>query len=263
MKQKPGRYRRFRRGIYVLPTLFTTGNLLCGFYSLVLAGRGQHELAALLIVVAAVLDGLDGRIARMTGTTSEFGLEFDSLSDVVSFGIAPAFLAYEWALAPFREVGWLVAFLYVVCAAMRLARFNIQKAVADKRYFAGLPSPMAAAFLACAAHAFPEPPATRPASVALACGVTAIATLMVSRLRYRSFKDLDLRDRRSYTLVLPMAVALVLVVTHPKPVLLALTGGYVLSGPAGYSWALARRRLGRVRAREPRLVTEADGPSLR
>lgn len=268
MRGRGGRRRRLRRGIYLLPTLFTTGNLLCGFYSLVLAARGNHEMAALLVVVAAVLDGLDGRIARLTGTTSEFGLEFDSLADIVSFGIAPAFLSYQWALSPFRRLGWLLAFLYVVCAAMRLARFNIQTAVADKRYFAGLPSPMAAAFIACAAHAFPEPPAARWASVVLACGLTGVAVLMVSRFRYRSFKDLDLKDRRSYTFVLPIAALLVLVAAHPQGVLLGLTGGYVVSGPAGYFWGLARRH--RRRAAAAKLLSErvglasqTDGPALR
>lgn len=268
MRGAGGRRRRFRRGIYLLPTLFTTGNLLCGFYSLVLAARGNHEVAALVVVAAAVLDGLDGRIARLTGTTSEFGLEFDSLADIVSFGIAPAFLSYQWALSPFPSVGWLVAFLYVVCAAMRLARFNIQTAVADKRYFAGLPSPMAAAFVACAVHAFPEPPPARWASVLLACGVTGVAALMVSRFRYRSFKDLDLRDRRSYIFVLPIAALLVLVVAHPKGVLLGLTGGYVASGPAGYGWSLARRHRRRtptagLLSERAALVSEADGPPLR
>ena len=116
----PGR-RKLRRGIYLLPTLFTTGNLCCGFFSLIEAGRGQFGSAALLIIAAGVLDGLDGRIARLTGTTSEFGVEYDSLADIASFGIAPAFIAYEWALAPFHRVGWLVAFLFVACAAIQLA----------------------------------------------------------------------------------------------------------------------------------------------
>ncbi len=267
MRRMVSRRRRFRRGIYVLPTTFTTGNLFCGFWSVVLASRGQHEMAAVLIVVAAVLDGLDGRIARMTGTTSEFGLEFDSLADVVSFGIAPAFLAHQWALTPFRRLGWLLAFLYLVCAAMRLARFNIQRALADKKYFAGLPSPMAAAVIACAAHAFPDPPPARWASILLALGVAGVAALMVSRFRYRSFRDLDLRDRRSYIFVLPIAALLVLIVAHPKGMLLALTGAYVLSGPAGYLWGLARRRRGRpvyeVRPEEGPAGAEVDEAALR
>ena len=133
--------RKLRRGIYLLPTSLTTGNLCCGFFSLIESSRGQYELAALLIIAAGVLDGLDGRIARLTGTTSEFGVEFDSMADISSFGIAPAFLAYEWALQPFHRIGWLIAFLFVACAATRLARFNIQHSTSDKRFFAGLPSP--------------------------------------------------------------------------------------------------------------------------
>jgi len=129
--------RELRRGIYLLPTTFTVANLFCGYASIVLASRGDIAQAAVLIVIAGVLDGLDGRIARVTGTTSEFGLQFDSLADIVSFGVAPAILAYHWALQPFGRLGWLVAFIFVVCAAMRLARFNIQTSRGDKRFFAG------------------------------------------------------------------------------------------------------------------------------
>ena len=136
------RSRHLRRGIYLLPTLFTVGNLFFGYSSVVQSSAGRLELAALSIVLAAVLDGLDGRIARLTGTTSAFGIEFDSLADIVSFGIAPALLAYHWALGPGR-VGWALTFLYVVSAATRLARYNIQPPSMDKRYFVGLPSPMA------------------------------------------------------------------------------------------------------------------------
>jgi CDP-diacylglycerol--serine O-phosphatidyltransferase len=237
--------RRLRRGIYLLPTCFTVGNLFCGFFSLVESSRGGFELAALLIIVAGILDGLDGRIARLTGTSSEFGLEFDSLADVVSFGVAPAFLAYRWALSPLDRIGWLIAFLFVICAATRLARFNIQHAASDKRHFVGLPSPPAAAVLASVAFAFPAPPPIRAVTAALAVLVTAVALLMVSRLRYRSFKDFDLRNRRSYIAVLPIAVALVAVLTHPKGAILTLAVAYLLSGPGAYLWGLVQRLLGR------------------
>ena len=236
--------RRFRRGIYLLPTLFTVGNLFCGFSSIVQSSRGVFEQAAVLILLAGALDLLDGRIARLTGTTSEFGLEFDSLADLVSFGVAPSFLAYLWALAPLHRLGWLVAFLFVVCAAMRLARFNIQSSVGSKRYFAGLPAPPAAAALACMAFAFPDPPDTRWATSLIAILVVLVAVLMVSRFRYRSFKDVDLRNRRSYLYVLLVAAAVVAVAYKPAGASVILAGGYVLSGPAAYLWGLFRRLYG-------------------
>jgi CDP-diacylglycerol--serine O-phosphatidyltransferase len=237
--------RRLRRGIYLLPTCFTVGNLFCGFFAVVESSRGGFELAAILIILASILDGLDGRIARLTGTTSEFGVQFDSLADVVSFGVAPAFLVYRWALAPLGRVGWLIAFLYVICAATRLARFNIQHAISDKRHFVGFPSPPAAAVLASVAFAFPELPEVRVIPAALAVLTTAVALLMVSRLRYRSFKDFDLRNRRSHVAVLPIAVVLVAVLTHPKGAILTLAFVYLLSGPVAYIWGLVQRLLGR------------------
>jgi CDP-diacylglycerol--serine O-phosphatidyltransferase len=225
--------RHLRRGIYLLPTLFTVGNMFCGFSSVVQSSAGKLESAALMIVLAAVLDGLDGRIARLTGTTSAFGIEFDSLADIVSFGLAPALLAYYWGFGPGR-IGWSLAFLYVVCAAMRLARFNIQTVAVDKRYFVGLPSPMAGTVLACIVFAFPQPPQARWASAALAGLAFGVAILMVSRVRYHSFRAIDLRNRRSYIYVLPIAVVLVAITLHPKYVLLALSWGYLISSPLFY-----------------------------
>jgi CDP-diacylglycerol--serine O-phosphatidyltransferase len=222
---------KLRRGIYLLPTAFTTANLCCGFFSLIESSRSHYELAALLIVVAGVLDGLDGRIARLTGTTSEFGVEFDSMADISSFGIAPAFLAYQWALQPFHRVGWLIAFLFVGCAATRLARFNIQHGSLDKRYFAGLPSPAAAGVIASVAFAFPEPPTQLGYSVLIGVLVAAAAFLMVSHVRYRSFKGLDLRSRRSYLSVVAIVMVLVVVFVHPRS-LMVIAGGYLLWGPA-------------------------------
>lgn len=241
--------RRLRRGIYLLPTCFTVGNLFCGFFCIVESSRGRFELAAILVIVAGILDGLDGRIARLTGTTSEFGVQFDSLADVVSFGIAPAFLIARWALAPLGRAGWLVAFLYVVCAAARLARFNIQRAAVDKKHFVGLPSPPAAGVLASVAFAFPEPPQLRAVPAAAAVLVVVVALLMVSRLRYRSFKDFDLRNRRSYKAVLPIAAALVAVLTQPKWAIPVLAFAYLLSGPFVYVWGLVQRLQGRGPAR--------------
>jgi CDP-diacylglycerol--serine O-phosphatidyltransferase len=225
-----------------MPTLFTVGNLFCGYSSVVQASLGDLELAALLILAAGILDGIDGRIARLTKTTSAFGMEFDSLADIVSFGIAPAFLAYHWALHPCGRIGWSLAFLYVVCAAMRLARYNIHAGADDKRHFVGLPSPMAGCVLACLVFASPEPPQSGSLAVALAVLVLCVAVLMISRLRYRSFREIDLRNRRPYTFVLPLAAIVVAVVVHPKEVLLVLCSAYLLHPPAAYLSAVWRRR---------------------
>jgi CDP-diacylglycerol--serine O-phosphatidyltransferase len=241
-RSKMGGSRRFRRGIYLLPTIFTIGNLFCGFYSLVLAFRGDLERAALMIVVAGILDGLDGRIARLTGTTTEFGNQFDSLADVVSFGVAPALLAYRWALLPLGRIGWLVTFLFLVCTAMRLARFNIQASVGDKRFFAGLPSPSAAGALACVVFAFPLPAELGWVPVSAAIMVATLGLLMVSRFRYRSFKEFDLRSRRSYLYVLPLAVIVVAIAIHPKGALLFFAALYLVSAPAAYLWTLITRK---------------------
>ena len=251
--------RKLRRGIYLLPTLFTTGNLCCGFFSLIEAGRGQFGIAALLIIAAGILDGLDGRIARMTGTTSDFGVEYDSLADIASFGIAPAFLAYEWALAPFHRIGWLVAFVFVACAATRLARFNIQHGTADKRFFAGLPSPAAAGTIASIVFAFPDPPVHLGTSVVIGAAVLAVALLMVSRIRYRSFKNLDLKSPRSYLTVLPLVLALVVVLVHPQSMMI-VAACYVLWGPA--AWLAARGRAA-PGAYDHGTEETAHGPSLR
>jgi len=234
--------RKLRRGIYLLPTSLTTGNLCCGFFSLIESSRGHYEIAALLIIAAGVLDGLDGRIARLTGTTSEFGVEFDSMADISSFGIAPAFLAYQWALTPFHRVGWLIAFLFVACAATRLARFNIQHASSDRRFFAGLPSPAAAGSVASVALAFPEPPVQLGYSVLIGVLVAFTALLMVSHVRYRSFKGFDLRSPRSYLSVVAIVLVLVAVLVHPRS-LMVIAGVYLLWGPAGWiaGWLMRGR----------------------
>ena len=260
-----GRSRRFRRGIYLLPTVFTIGNLFCGFYSLVLAFRGDFERAALMIVVAGVLDGLDGRIARLTGTTSEFGNQFDSLADVVSFGVAPALLAYRWALLPLGRLGWLVTFLFLVCAAMRLARFNIQASVGDKRFFAGLPSPSAAGALACVVFAFPVFPDRDWVPISVAILVATLGLLMVSRFRYRSFKEFDLRNRRSYIYVLPLAAIVVAIAIHPKGALLFFAALYLVSAPSAYVWSVIARRRPQSSSESSEQGGEAvtDEPALR
>ncbi len=250
---------RTRRGIYLLPTVFTVGNLLCGFSSLILASSGQFRTAAVLILLAGVLDALDGRIARLTGTTSEFGVQFDTLADVVSFGIAPAFLSFRWALAPLDRIGWVVCFIFVVCTAMRLARFNIQSSNEDRRFFAGLPSPASAWTIAGVIFAMEQPePGWVTASYAIL--VSTLGLLMISRFRYRSFKDLDLRNPRSYVYVLPVAMLLVAVLIQPEWSVLGLGGLYVISGPLGALGGLFGARTEPRSAEEVEIV---DGPTSR
>jgi len=233
--------RRLRRGIYLVPTVFTLGNLLCGFTSVVLAAHGEYTRAAALIVLAGVLDGLDGRIARLTGSTSEFGVQFDSMADIVSFGVAPAVLAYHWALAPLNRLGWVLAFLFLVCAAMRLARYNIQASRGDKRFFAGLPSTAAAGSLAATVFAFPEP-AVEWVMVARVILATALALLMISRFRYRSFSEVDLKDRRSYIYVLPVAMVIVGIAIQPRVSMVIVAVLYVSSAPM-FSLVAGLRRM--------------------
>jgi CDP-diacylglycerol---serine O-phosphatidyltransferase len=233
---------RFRRGASILPSLFTTGNLFLGFWSIIKTIHGDFAQAAPMIGWAIVLDLLDGYIARLTGTTSEFGGELDSLADVISFGVAPAVLAYMWAFGSVERVGWLAAFLFVVCGALRLARFNVQRNVVDSRFFVGLPIPAAAAQVAAWVNFMPQPLASRSqAAVALAL-TTVWAFLMVSTFRYRSFKKLDLRSRRSYITVLGIALLFLLVALEPTVVLLVMATAYWLSAPMLYLAGLGRRR---------------------
>lgn len=233
--------RRFRRGVAILPSIFTTGNLFVGFWALIEAVHQHFERAALLIVCAIILDMLDGRIARLTGTTSEFGAELDSLSDLISFGVTPAVTAYLWGMAAVSRQGWLVAFLFVVCGALRLARFNVQKAVVDGRYFVGLPIPAAAGQVAAVIYVLSDAGRQLPAPVLLAL-VMSLAFLMVSTFRYRSFKGIDLKQRRSYINVLGIALLFLLVALEPGYALLALSSGYTVSGPLAHLFGLLRRR---------------------
>jgi CDP-diacylglycerol--serine O-phosphatidyltransferase len=245
--------RRFRRGAAILPTLFTVGNLFLGFWAVVRTLHEQYELAAPLIFWAIVLDLLDGRIARMTGTTSEFGAELDSLADVVSFGVAPAILAYAWGFATMPRAGWLAAFLFVVCGMLRLARFNVQRSSVDGRYFVGLPIPAAAAMVAAVVNVRPEPVLAKPGALVLTALLVVLAFLMVSTFRYWSLKNVDLRQRRSYIAVLGIALALVLVALHTEWVLLGAAAAYWLSGPLAYALGVVNRR----RPRTPAPLPEA------
>ena len=235
--------RRFQRGVYLLPGLFTVANMFCGWASIVYAMRGEYGTAAPLIGFAMVLDMLDGRIARLTGATSDFGEQFDSLADVISFGVAPATLVFAWGMEPLGRLGWAVAFLYVTATAMRLARFNIQHAGAgDKRYFVGLPSPPAAGVLAATVFAYPGGlEGTQVALLALLV-VLAPAALMVSRIRYRSIKTVIPEGRRSSLSLLVIAGAIAAIAVHPQGVLFAMAYLYLASGFIGIAMTKLRRR---------------------
>ena len=232
-----------RRGIYILPNLFTTAALFAGFYAIVQAMNGQFEWASMAIFVAMVLDGLDGRVARLTRTQSAFGAEYDSLSDMVSFGVAPALVAYEWALRPLGKWGWIAAFVYCVGAALRLARFNTTLEVIDKRYFQGLPSPAAAALVAGFVWLMIDIEAD-PASLRwVVLVITALAGLtMISNFRYYSFKDINLRKSVPFIAIAAIALGFVLISSYPPGVLFGLFVVYALSGYVLACGRLLRRR---------------------
>jgi CDP-diacylglycerol---serine O-phosphatidyltransferase len=243
--------RRFSRGVALLPSLFTMANLFCGYACVVYAMRGEYETAAPFIGLAIVLDMLDGRIARLTGTSTDFGLQFDSLADVISFGIAPAILSFAWGLESLGRLGWAAGFVFVTAAAMRLARFNIQSpGGSDKRYFVGMPSPAAAAIPASTVFFYPAGVSDYRAALPALAMVLVPAVLMVSTIRFRSFKTIDLQIRRPYTVLLLIAGAIMLITTHPRFVLVALSYAYLASAFIGMAVTRFRHRGGRP-ASEP------------
>ncbi len=235
-----------RKGVYLLPNLFTTAGLMCGFYSAVATIDGEYRVAAIAILVALIFDALDGRIARMTKTSSRFGAEYDSLSDLVAFGVAPGLLVYRWALDPWQAWGWLAAVSYVVCGALRLARFNVQIGVIDKQSFVGLPIPAAAAVIATTIMMYYYLGGAGATSkhVTLLLLIYLLAGLMISTFRYVSFKDLRLRDRQPFGLFIAAIVLLQLTIARPHIMLFFLAAAYSLSGPIGSSIRLLRRIAG-------------------
>lgn len=250
-----GRDRRaLRRGVSLLPSLFTLANLFCGWACVVHAMRGEFATAAPFIGVAVVLDMLDGRIARMTGTTSEFGVQLDSLADLISFGMAPAVLAFQWGLVPLGRMGWAVGFVYLTAAALRLARFNIQTNT-DKRYFIGLPSPAAAGLVAATIFFFPGGLAAKPLAWLGLVMLAVPAALMVSTLRFQSFKTFDLGMQGGYRGLLLVAAFIGLLVTYPHEVLIVIAYSYFASGFIG-------TLMGRVKGRttEPAPVERPEAP---
>lgn len=221
-----------RKGIFLLPNLFTTAGLFAGFYSVIASMNGNFESASIAVFVAMLFDGLDGRVARMTNTQSQFGAEYDSMADMVSFGVAPALIAYNWGLSELGKLGWLAAFIYCSGAALRLARFNTQVGVADKRYFQGLASPAAAAVIAASIWLATQNGIEGKNVSWLAMVITlCLGLLMVSNFRYSSFKDLNWRGRVNFWVILSIVGALVFVSLEPALILCLIFYCYALSGP--------------------------------
>jgi CDP-diacylglycerol--serine O-phosphatidyltransferase len=235
--------RRRRPGIYILPSLFTTAGLFAGFFAIIQAIGGNFEKAAIAVFIAMVMDGLDGRVARLTHTESDFGAQYDSLVDMVAFGLAPALVMYVWALSGLGNLGWVAAFIYSAGAGLRLARFNIQVEFVDKRYFIGLPSPTAAAVVAgfiwlMDAAGLPG----KEISILGMITTLAAGVLMVSNIRYRSFKDLDLKGKVPFFTILVVPLIFVAVFLYPPQVLFGAALIYTLSGPLQALWRAIGKR---------------------
>lgn len=237
--------RRAKRGIYVLPNLLTSASLFGGFYAIVAAIQGRFESAAIAILISSVLDALDGKIARFAHATSRFGTEYDSLSDLVAFGVAPGILTYQWALAGFGRLGWLACFMYVICGALRLARFNVQKDTVEAKYFKGLPIP-AAASLVASIVLFSASMGGFAGSrhFLLIVLIYVLSFLMVSTVDYFSFKELDLKRRKPFNFLVSIILLCLVIAYKPRIMLFLILATYVASGPvmSGYRYRRRRRR---------------------
>lgn len=238
-----------RKGVYILPNLITTGGLFTGFYAVIASVRGDFHTAAIAILVAQVFDVLDGRIARVTRTTSRFGVEYDSLSDLIAFGVAPGILVYSWALQAWGTWGWLAASLYVACGALRLARFNVQYDNVEKRHFVGLPIPAAADVIAAIVlmyYYFGGEGATHK-HIILLLVIYGLAGLMVSAIRYPSFKEAELYRRQPFWLLVAVILVIMFGIAEPQVVLFVGCGAYAASGPVRWVWVVSRGRRLRLR----------------
>jgi len=224
-----------RKGVYLLPNLITAAGIFAGFYVIISTVDGNYNLAAWFILLAAIFDGLDGKVARLTGTTSKFGVELDSLADVISFGVAPAVLLYDWALRPFGKLGWLAAFLFVICGALRLARFNVQVTTVESRRFVGLPIPAAACIVATCVLLFYQLGGTGTIRmVSMVVLVFLLAFLMISNVPYVSFKDPELFKRQPFRMLVLSIMLMILIVAKPEIMLFLIGMVYLASGPVGY-----------------------------
>lgn len=252
MESEEIKQKKRSRGIYLWPNLITTGALFAGFYAILAAVNSKFEVASVAIFVAMLLDGLDGRVARMTKSQSAFGAEYDSLSDMVSFGLAPALVIYMWALSDLGKLGWLAAFIYTASGALRLARFNTQVGIADKKFFQGLPSPSAAAIIAGGVwlgvdYGVDGNTLGWPAAIL----TTLTGLLMVSNFRYHSFKEIDFHGKVPFIVLVVVVVVLAIVQTHPPTVLFVLFLVYAISGPVLTLLQLRKHR-------EHRITTDPD-----
>ena len=244
-----------RKGIYILPNLFTTGNLFCGFWAIVSVFQEKFEYAAYAILLASVFDILDGKVARLSGAMSKFGVQYDSLADLISFGVAPALLAFSWALRPYGRFGWLAAFLFVVCGALRLARFNVQSSSGEVKYFKGLPIPAAATMIALTILLYLRLIETNLVKdIVILVMIYILAFLMVSNIRYFSFKELDLAKRKPFSLFIFLILSMIVIIMEPTIVLFGFILTYVFSGPVNMVRAWRKRRA--LRKMEP--VPEED-----
>lgn len=237
-----------RRGVYLLPNLFTTAALFAGFYAIVAAMHGSFESAAIAIFVAMILDGMDGRVARLTNTSSAFGEQYDSLSDMVSFGLAPALVIFSWSLHDLGKLGWAAAFIYAACAALRLARFNTQIGIVDKKHFVGLASPAAAAIIASIVWMWHSSSPSEWAAIPAALITALVGLLMVSNFRYSSFKSIDFRGRVPFVAMLLIVFVFAILMIDQAAVLLVMSVVYGLSAPAIWLWRHRGILLGRARA---------------
>lgn len=233
------------RGVYLLPNLCTTAALFSGFYAIISAMNGRFDVAAIAIFVSMVFDGLDGRVARMTNTSSAFGEQYDSLADMVSFGVAPALVIFNWGLADLGKVGWAAAFGFTACAALRLARFNTQIGTVDKGVFVGLASPSAAALIAAMVWVGSGVEVDWIIATAAMLVTIMAALLMVSNVRYTSFKSIDLRGRVPFVAMLAVVLVFVVITIDPARVLLVAAASYASSGPACWLWQRRAMLFGR------------------
>ena len=242
--------RKLRRTIYILPSIFTVGNIFAGFLALIATLNGEYEKAAIAIGIAVILDGLDGRIARLVNVTSDFGVQLDSLADVISFGIAPAVLVYSWGLEDFGRFARFSAFVFLICGVMRLARFNMQ--IGELKHFAGLPIPAAAGFIAATVHFFPEPPDNPLFKPAVVGATYLTALLMISTIRYPSLKRLNLGQGKSHLVILTLASLVAGIFFYSRYALLILAYSYLLSGPLARMYQFSKYRFGHTRRVAPR-----------
>ena len=223
---------RMRKGIYILPNLFTTGNLFCGFWAIISVFQERFLYAAIAILLAAIFDLLDGKIARLSGATSKFGVQYDSLADLISFGIAPALLAFTWALRPYGRFGWLAAFLFVACGALRLARFNVQSSSGEMKYFKGLPIPAAAMMIALTILLYLRLIETGwVKDIVILIMIYVLAFLMVSNIRYFSFKELNLSRRKPFNIFIFIILSITVILMEPVIVFFGIILFYIFSGP--------------------------------